>query len=192
MKIYIYLIITLSLFCFASCERHIESRDPVRSLPSDVAVPNNVNLFINDMSVSISWEISDASSITQYRIYVSENENDNYQLHDSTTELSIDLDNLITNRLYYFKVAAVSSSGLEGHLSDAQFAQIGVLSMVIANNNEYTNRTSVQLSFTISNSASNVQISEDSTFADAIYEPFSGQRNFTLSDGDGIKTVYVM
>ncbi len=190
MKNIIYLVIAISLVCFISCERYIESRDPVRSLPSDVAVPSNVSLFVNDMSVSLSWEITDASSITQYRVYVSELENGEYVLHDSTTALSIDIEDLITNRLYFFKVAAVATSGLEGHLSDVQFAQIGVLSMVIANNTEFTNRTSVQLSFTVSNSASNVQISEDSTFADAVYEPFSGQRNFILSDGDGIKVVY--
>ncbi len=190
LKKIIYIILSVSLLSFVACDRYIESRDPVRSLPDDVPIPSNINLFVNNLSVSLSWEISDASSVSQYRIYVSENDTLNFQLEDSTSLTSIALENLIINRLYYFKVAAVSSSGLEGHLSDESFAQVGVLSMVIANNNEYTNRTAVQVQFTVSNSASNVQLSEDSTFADAVYEPFAGQRNFTLSDGDGMKTVY--
>ena len=190
MKKFIYILLSVTLLSSIACERYIESRDPVRSLPDDIPIPINVEMFVNNLSVALNWEISDSASIAQYRIYVSVNDTSNYLLEDSTKTMSVDLNNLITNRLYYFKVAAVTFSGLEGLLSEELFAQVGILSMVISNNNEYTNRTSVQVQFTVSNSASNVQISEDSTFADAIYEQFSGQRNFTLSDGDGTKTVY--
>lgn len=190
MNKYIFIILSVFVLSFIACDRYVESSDPIRSLPDDISVPYNMSLFVNNLSVSLNWEISDASDIVQYRVYVSEFDTLDYKLVDSTTSMSIVLDNLTINRLYYFKVSALSSSGLEGYLSEELFAQIGVLSMVIENNREFTNRTAVQVQFTISNSASNVQISEDSTFVDVVYEPFSGQRSFTLSDGDGVKTIY--
>ncbi len=66
-------------------------------------------------------------------------------------------------------VVEKGGSGLEGYLSDELFAQVGVLSMMIENNREYTNREAVQLQFTVSNSASNVLVSEDSTFSETSF-----------------------
>ena len=190
MKKNILIYICLALLTIVSCDRYIESNDPVRSLPNDVPVPTNVNLFIDNLSVTLTWDISNASSISRYRVYVSENDTLHYVIKDSSTTQSITLTQLTTNRLYYFKVAAVELSGLEGHKSDELFAQIGILSLVINNNSKYTNRRSVQAQFTVSNSATNFLISEDSTFADVVYLPFSAQSSFTLSDGDGTKKVY--
>ena len=190
MKKNILIIICLSLLVFSSCDRYIESKDPVRSLPDDVSVPKNINLFIDNLAVTLTWDIDNPSSISKYRVYVSENDTLNYQLEDSSTTQTITLDELITNRLYFFKLAAVNTSGLEGHRSEELFAQVGILSLVINNNSKYTNRRSVNVQFTVSNSASNALISEDSTFSDVVYLPFSGQSSYTLSDGDGTKRVY--
>ncbi len=190
MKKYLYIVLALVVLGSSACDRYLESRDPVQSVPTDLPVPQNVQLFVNNLSISLSWEIEDASDISLYRIYLSENDTLDYKLKDSTTSLAIDLDNLITNRLYYIKIAAVNSDGLEGYRTDELFTQVGVLSMVIDNNNDFANRQSVQVQFTVVNSATNVQLSEDSTFDGAVYEPFSGQRAFTLSDGDGVKNIY--
>ncbi len=190
MNKFITVILSVLILSFVACDRYIESRDPVRSLSENVAVPQNVQLFVNDRSVSLTWEISDTAAISLYRIYVSEIDTLNYKLEDTTSSFSITLDQLSSNRLYFFKVAAVSTSGLEGYLSDELFAQIGVLSMVLSNDREYTNRQDIQVQFAVSNSVSNVQLSEDSTFANAVYEQFGGQIGFRLSDGDGVKRVY--
>ncbi len=54
----------------------------------------------------------------------------------------------------------------------------------------YTNSTSVTLALAASG-ASRMMVSEDSGFGGASYEAYAASRSFTLSSGDGEKTVYV-
>ena len=190
MKRNILLSLLILLLAFVACERYIESRDPISSLPDNVPVPQDVTVLINDQSIQLSWDISDASGISRYRIYASEEESSGFSLVDSTTGTAINISNLTLNQVYYFEIAAVNNEGLEGNRSSQVTAQIGIFNMSIESNRDVTNQQSVQVRFTVSNTPSYLIISEDSTFADAVFEQFTAQKSFTLSDGDGLKNLY--
>lgn len=189
MKKHILLISLILIFFVAACDRYIDSRDPLRTLPGDIPIPQSIDLFINNQSIELSWNIN-GSGINRYRIYASQDDTSHFKVIDSTTTTDIVISNLTANRVYFFEIASVSTDGLEGIHSDRVSAQVGVMNMRISDNDEYTNSRSVQIRFTISNTASFVMISEDSTFANVLYEPFSLQRSFELSDGDGVKQVF--
>lgn len=182
----------LLLATVLGCSRYVDSRDPVRSLPEDGPVPFNLLAQVNsDGSLTLSWEVSGITRVSQFRIYVADSTESNYTLRDSTTESSKTLNGLLINRRYFFKVAAVAKGGPEGDPSEAVSARVSFLSILIDKNDEYANNLNVLIQINAPLQTSHLMLSEDSTFADAIYVPFQGtQTSFTLSDGDGTKAVY--
>ncbi|MBD3403299.1 hypothetical protein GF420_10425 [candidate division GN15 bacterium] len=173
-----------------ACTRYVDSKDPVRSLPGAPPVPTAVTAEINSRSVSLSWAIENNASYDRFRIYMAPDTADGFTVKDSTDQTEITIDGLGLNRVYYFQVAAVDSSGLEGERSETVSAQTALLSITINNNAEYTSSRNVQVQLTANQAATHVYLSEDSTFADAIAQTFAAQRAFTLESGDGVKTVY--
>jgi hypothetical protein len=66
------------------------------------------------------------------------------------------------------------------------------ISVTINGGSAYTNSTAVTLRLNATDNyrVNNMEISMDPSFAGASAEPFSEERNWTLSPGDGVKTVY--
>ena len=63
-------------------------------------------------------------------------------------------------------------------------------SIAINSGDTYTNNTSVTLTLSATG-ASEMMISEDADFTGASYETYATSKSFTLSSGDGTKTIYV-
>lgn len=173
----------------ASCDRHIESKDPVGSYPATGPIPVNVRAYTNDASIKLSWEVSDGSAVSLFRVYATTGEDD-FSLIDSTTGLEIDLDDLLVNRTYAFQVAGIQNNGIEGPRSETVVASVVLLSLVVNDGADFTRSRSVVAGLGAPGTVTHIQISEDSTFADAVWEVYSPQTLFTLSDGDGVKKVY--
>lgn len=186
----------LSLLCLillltaVSCDRYIDSQDPVRSLPAAPATPINVELTLNSESVTLNWELRDSSGVNRFRIYVAEDTTLGYRLDDSSTAYQYTVENLALNRDYFFRVAAVDANGLEGKRSTAVSTVVSLLSITINNNDEYTNAENVQVQLIANNAISHVYLSEDPNFAGATARAFSSTLPFDLSSGDGSKTLY--
>jgi len=191
-SIWVIAAVLLSVAVIIGCSRYIESEDPVRSLPGEVPVPVNLVARVSNAgTVTLSWEVSDSASVARFRIYISDSTQSSYTLRDSTGSFSMTVDGLLANQRYFFKVAAVINEGLQGELSGAVSAKAMFLSITIANGKEYTNSRNVLIQINAPPETSHLMLSEDSTFADAVYVQFIGtQTSFTLSEGDGDKTVY--
>lgn len=183
------------LAVIGACDREIDSRDPVRSVPQDGPVPNNLVVFVNNQSITISWDISDASDVGKYHIYVAtepEGSDDfDFVLHDSTTSITIQLNQLTINKRYYFRVAAVSKLGLEWKQSEVVDALFTYLSIDVEHGKDRINSRSVRVQINAPTQTSHIMLSEDSTFTYEDWIPYSGtSTNFELSDSDGVKWVY--
>jgi hypothetical protein len=186
------IVIILLAATVVGCSRYIESRDPVRSLPDAGPVPINLTARLDNGSITISWEVVDNTDIARFRVYVADSNGINYTPWDSTTGYSITLEGLNINQRYFLKVATVSYSGLESKLSEAITARVMYLSIMIQSDQEYANSRNVQVQISSpQEETSHLMLSENSTFSDAAFVPFVGtQTDFTLSEGDGIKTIY--
>jgi len=175
----------------AGCDRHIESTDPVRSLPAAPPTPLNVVSRINDRSVTLSWEVSDSANIEKFRIYRAVGDADLFTLIDSTTDFSRTLTNLPYNQEIRLRVSAVNTDRVEGNHSAETTVIAGLLSLVIADNDLYTNQRSVQIRLLVPGTASYVELSEDSLFqSGSSAEAFSSTKTFELSRNDGSKRVF--
>ncbi|RKX26533.1 MAG: hypothetical protein DRP47_08020 [Candidatus Zixiibacteriota bacterium] len=196
MKLIFLVSLTILMVVVGACDRYIDSRDPVRSVPQDGPVPYNLRVFVNHQSVTVSWDISGSSPVGKYRIYVAtepeESDEFNFILLDSTTNTTIELDELTINKRYYFRVTAVSTSGLEWEPSEVTNALFTYLSIDIEHGRDRVNNRSVQIQISAPAQISHIMISEDETFASDNWIPFVGtMADFELSDGDGAKWVYV-
>ncbi len=189
------LLVTLTIaalmlgFCLG-CNRHVESLDPVRDLPSPLAAPVNLSVLIGNQAATLTWEMTDPTDVDYYRIYAADLANAAYTLRDTSSALTRTVTGLLLNREYFFKVAAVRSAGTEGKRSASVSVRIPAVSLVIAGNNEFTNSRSVEVALNAGLGATEFKLSEDSTFSSAPIENFTAQTRFELSTGDGIKRVY--
>jgi hypothetical protein len=181
----------MGLALTVSCDRHIDSRDPVRTLPTDVSTPVNLTAQLDDGSVTLLWELSDSSNAARFRVYVAEAEEGAYKLKDSTTEFSLTLDDLPMDRRRYFRVTTVTPAGIESSPSESVTAVPLHMSITINGDNEYTGSLDVQVQINTGLTPSYVMISEQVDLADAEWEDYAFNKPFQLSEGDGVKTVYV-
>lgn len=189
------LLVTLTIavlmlgYCL-SCNRHVESLDPVRDLPSPLAPPVNLSVLIGNQAVTLTWEMTDQAGVAYYRVYAADSADAAYTLRDTSSALTCTVTGLLLNREYFFKVAAVRSAGTEGRRSASVSVRIPAVSVVIARNDEFTNSRSVEVTLNAGLGATEFQLSEDSTFSSAPIENFTAQARFELSAGDAIKRVY--
>ena len=175
----------------AGCDRHIESKDPIRSLPDAPPTPLNLTTQINDRSVTLSWEVNDSSNVGQFRIYRAVGDDATYTLIDSTADFSKTLTNLPYNQELHLRVATVSADKVEGSPSTAATVTAGLLTLLIADNDEYTNSRSVQIRLSVPGTAAYVELSEDSLFQSGSYaQAFASTKTFDLSQNDGPKRVF--
>ncbi len=176
----------------AGCSNQIEA--PNRSLPLPVKpeTPRGVTASVGDRQVDLSWTVGDTAAVDHFVIYFSDSTVTAATLLDSTdtNAMSYTATGLVNGRQYYFRVAAVDTTGLEGDKSSPAAASPGVFSIIIENDRQYTKTRDVTVSLTAPQNVSLVQLSEDASFAGAHWETFGNSKSFRLSDGDGVKTVY--
>jgi hypothetical protein len=187
----LFIILNILLILIVSgCEREIDNNSPTYSLPDGNPTPSDLEILMHSESLTLSWTVSAPSEVVRYRIYVATDEPVTYVLHDSTANTSIIIDDLSNNRNYFLKVAAILQSGLEGNRSEYILARPGLTTFLINQGDEYTDTRQVTLNFTANGLVTHMLVSEDPTLSDAILEQWTSTKSFTLSDRDGLKTIY--
>jgi len=180
----------LAALLTTGCERKIESKDPVRSLPSRLDAPVDLTVAIGDREVLLNWAMDDSTGVAQYRIYTAIGEASQFTRHDSTTSQEATVSDLPFNQTVRFRVTAVGDNGTESDPSETVSAVVGLLSLLIDDDNMYTGDREVQILLTVPGAAAYVMLSEDSLFGGAVDRIFRSTQSFTLSQGDGPKRVY--
>ncbi len=186
------LYISILLMLAAGCSRHIDSPDLSQKLPNRPPVPVNLKAIHFPEGLTLSWQAADTSVIRFFRIFNSDSINGSYVIWDSTVgaTFSKPLLGLVAERNYFFRVASVTTSGLEGNLSSAISVAFGPLSIIINNDDKYTRTRDVTITFTAPASTNLAQLSENSDFADARWETIAPTLGKTLSSGDGVKRLF--
>lgn len=190
MKNLLIILNILLILVSTGCDREIDKSSPTRSLPDGNPTPTDLAIQMHSESFTLSWTVSSPSDVVRYRIYVATDNPINFVLHDSTSQTSITIDDLSSNRNYFIKVAAIMQSGLEGNRSEYVLTRPGLTSLLINQGAKYTNSRQVILKFTANGMVTHILVSEDPTLSDAVLEQWTSSKNFTLSDRDGLKTIY--
>ncbi len=182
------LVLTIAII---ACDREIESKDPLRSVPENC--PRIVNLISSfaDQMASVTWEITDSTQVRRFRIYIASTTDTSYTLWDSTTSYSYTFTQLAANRAYLVTVAPVMSTGLECERPDPVGIIVSPLTLLINNDDPFTNSRNVTIQLNTPASITDIRLYETGDSLTAQWKSISGtQTSFRLSDGDGLKTVY--
>lgn len=186
-KTLLVFVCALSLF---GCDRYLDSRDPVRPYPATESSPSDLSMEINSESIHLFWQHTNTAGVVNYRVYVSANDTVSYTKIDSTSATDITLDQLTANTQYFITVAAVYDGGWEGPRANPVTTRVGILDMIINNDDETTNSSTVAVDFIFPVTVTHVKISEDPSLNDAEYRTYTPAAPFTLSGGDGVKYLY--
>ncbi len=182
----------LVAFLAIGCDRYIDTRDPVSSLPTPPPTPVGLSAIVDTTSVTLSWEVIDTTAVRRFRIYTTDSLTNVTRLRDTTTGVAFSkvLNGLRLNQAYAFQVASVGATGVEGYRSEAIVVRLQVVGITIDNNAEYTRDHSVNVNIVAPSTTTNVKLSEDNSFVGAVWQTYAATRTFSLSAGDGPKRIY--
>lgn len=152
--------------------------------------PSQINVTIGDGVIVLNWSHPQPDSVALYNIYRKSNIDTVSRLIDSTDVQSYTDSNLQNGVLYRYQLSSVGKNGFEGAKSVEINAAPAVHSLIIESGAEFTNTRSVQLTL-VGENAAFMLLGNDSLFTDSQWEPFQTPKTWTLSDGDGEKTVFV-
>jgi hypothetical protein len=175
---------------FAGCSEEIETPSGVSTLPPKPETPRGLTASIGAGEVGLTWTVSDEVAADRFVIYYSDSAATDMLVFDTTVNMGDTITGLTNGRTYYFRVATIDTSGIQGDQSTPVSATPGIFAIVIENGNDYTRNRSVTITLTAPGGVNLVQLSEDAAFVDAFWQSYSSSKNFELSNGDGQKTVY--
>jgi len=188
MKSIIFLMIFVVLL--AGCDRTLDTDGVGFEPPSDVPVPIALKIYHLSDGMELTWQISDTGVVSYFNVYYSTGADELFLLWDSTREFSLAITELNSGLYYNFRVAAVDTFNLEGAQSSTVSTQVGVTSVTINANHEFTNSRNASLQFAYPVTPILMRLSEDENMTDAVWVNFQQSGSFVLSDGDGVKWVY--
>jgi fibronectin type 3 domain-containing protein len=154
-------------------------------------VPDSLMVMVGDQTVRLTWELPDGETAEEYAIFRrrtdgEEKEPERLLTRVSTAEYT---DRSVRNgRTYAYRVAA-GASGRFGARTEEIEASPGLFTIILSDDDEVTRDRSVPVSFLVP-TANAVQLSEDAAQFLSPWHAATGQISWTLSPGDGEKTVY--
>jgi hypothetical protein len=185
-----FIILVLAVISLAGCSKEVEKPSGVSNLPPQPETPRGLTASIGDGQVVLDWVVKDTAALAWTVVYYSDSSPNALGIFDTTDQFTETVDGLVNGRRYFFRVSAIDTGGLEGFQSGAVAATPGIFSISIAGGQEYINTQEVSIALTAPTGVTLVQLSEDPLFADAHWLTYTSSKVFTLSNGDGLKTVY--
>jgi fibronectin type 3 domain-containing protein len=186
---------SLAVAAFVGCSTETETPsfanpyDPV--VGADLPTPDSLRVAVGDNLVRVSWGLPEGRSADEYAVFrkrTDEGSTENETLLGRVSVRSYTDAGVRNGRIYAYRIAA-GVGGRFGPRSEVVEAQPGLYAMLIADDATYTRERDVTISYRVS-SAGAIQLSEDPNSFTAPWRAATGSASWTLSPGDGTKTVY--
>jgi len=164
--------------------------DPVRG--DDIPVPDSLGATIGDQRVTLQWRLPDGATVEEYAVFRRIVDGEDAEEHEAllaTTAESEFTDHGVRNsRTYAYSVAA-GRDGRFGHRTAELEAQPGLYLVRIADEDQLTAERQVAVEF-VAPGAVAVQLAEATEALTGVWRPLADVLTWTLSAGDGEKTLY--
>jgi fibronectin type 3 domain-containing protein len=180
--------VSLSL---SSCDK--KPANPV--FPKDdqyPSAPRDLAVAVGDQKAVLTWNIDKPNTIKFYRIYRRDTTSATTDFAFVDTAMSRRyVDFPLRNDLkYFYQVSAINLDGLESKRSAVAAAIPNFFAIAIEAGAEYTATLRVQINVTAPLRAELMMFSNDSLFTNGTWQRYATTAQWTLSFGDGQKTVY--
>lgn len=167
--------------------------------------PQNVSASAaSQVQINLSW--NSVSTATYYNIYRSTTSGSGFSLIASTTSTSYSNTGLSSATTYYYKITAVNGNGASAYSSEvnattnspsgggggsvAATFSLASGAVSIDGNLTETSSRNITLKFNVSD-ATQMAISHNSNFSSGSWLAYQMSHTWTLTEGDGLKTIYV-
>jgi hypothetical protein len=186
-RLFVYSLVLCGLLWSTSCEEVPEK--PLDQIP-EIPVPYDLSALTGSDSITVSWSYDTSFNYSGFLIERSED------LEVTWTELATVSGPPYPDRslragvVYWYRIAGIDQAGIRSVRSLSTPARAAVFALHINDGAALTNSRDVVLTWTAPATTQNARFSEDPTFSDTQWRDFTSFFNFTLSTGDGNKTVY--
>jgi len=163
--------------------------DPAQG--AGLPVPGAVTVTVGDNVALLQWAAPEQGEIDEYAIFrrqTNPDEGEDEALITRVTATTYSDPGVRNGRVYAYRLAS-GSNGQFGPRTDEIEARPGLYLIMVANNDEFTSTRDVQISFSGAG-AEAIRLSEDAEEFISSWQPATGTIPWTLSAGDGDKTVY--
>jgi hypothetical protein len=160
-------------------------------LGAGIPIPDSITVLVGDNTVTISWGLPEGETAEEFAIFRKRTDlflEEEEVLLARVTDTEYTDRSVRNGRSYTYRIAA-SIDGQFGTRTDEIEARPGLFSIILANDALLTNSREIIVSFQLGN-AEAVRLSEDSGVYSAPWHSAGGSLSWTLSAGDGSKTVY--
>ncbi len=178
-------LLVITLLAWGCSKRHKAFTPSEVSFPSP---PKDLKASVGDGEINLTW--SDTEEVRGFYIYRADSARGKFFKRDSTSNLFFVDAGLLNNQEYLYKLSAYNLKGYEGECSSVISATPSAYDLLIEGGKEYTNQQEVSLIITAPQGASLMMLANDSTLTDGSWEPFSPEKQWTLTKGDGEKFVF--
>ena len=187
----------------AGCSTAVDQPDiGNRNDGGTLSAPIDFDAVVSDNAIKLSWDVvaEEADTAKSFAVYRKELDptdgRSEAQVRIAEVSKKEYFDATVRNgRRYAYQVAAAfAKGGSYGKRTDEITVTPGLFSMVINNGQPYTRSRNVTLTLTApaNMSEGSVRFSEEPDFTDAVPIAYNASRTWTLSAGDGPKTLYAV
>ncbi len=153
-----------------------------------IPAPNDLAAQVDDGLILLTWR--EAAGASSYHLYRRTSEEQRpARLAETVDTFYID-SNVRSGRSYYYSVSAAGADGVEGDRSEEIEAVPTAYSIIINDGEEYTGSRAVTLQLSAPVTTALMMIANDPTFTGGAWETYRFNRVWTLTEEDGVKTVY--
>ncbi len=185
-----------ALILVAGCSTR--TTDPVFDNPLDpgsgsrLSPPRAVTAVVGNNRVRLSWTPPDGVAVDQYAVFRTRTDGDpphDAKLVAQPTDTTYDDADVRNGRTYSYQIAS-GKAGRFGERTEAVEVGPGLFTMVISGDVPSVKDLAVQVSVGGPAATEAVELSEDPGFPGASWRRMASTLTWTLSPGDGEKTVY--
>jgi hypothetical protein len=186
-RVFVLSLALFGLWWSTSCDEVPEK--PLDQI-TEIPVPFDLTALTGSDSITVSWSYDTQFNYSGFLIERSEN------MEVTWTELATVSGPPYPDRalragvVYWYRLAGIDQSGIRSVRSLSVPARAAVFALHINDGAVLTNSRGVVLTWTAPATTQNARFSEDPAFGNAQWRDFTTFFNFTLSTGDGNKTVY--
>ncbi|MFH1144212.1 MAG: choice-of-anchor X domain-containing protein [Candidatus Eisenbacteria bacterium] len=158
---------------------------------STIPIPDSLLISVGDGSVRLAWSLPPGGSVDEYAVLRRDGEPGSGEVPKTIGRVAglAYVDSGVRNgRTYYYSVAAVVQ-GQSGPRTEELAASPGLFAITLAGGADYTAERTIAVDFDVP-SAEAVRLSENPDAFTAPWQPATGTLQWTLSAGDGEKTVH--
>ncbi len=190
-KFSFFALAAFSLALLLACQKDLPA--PFENDTSQLlSAPTDVRIKLGVGSAFLQWSFSDDSNrLKEFRIYRKDDDSTSIFIPVGQTTEQAFADTMLANGMtYIYQISAVDVEGFEGPPSKSVSITPSLYSLLIDNGLEVTKSTTVNLRITAPENTRYMKLANDSAFTFANWEPFTATREWQLSTGDGLKTIY--